>query len=229
MSYITIAFEGIDGSGKGVQFARLKERFESMGLKVGTMDFPKYDSFFGNEIGIYLAGKGKATAATVDPKSMVLWYAMDRVMAYRDFPPPEDCDVVLLNRSTLANAAYQGTRVSDDERRDFLKWIFDLEFSELRIPRPDLFFLFDIPIETSTNNVAKKGHRDYVGDSADVYEKDLAYLDSVRRSYLACADIMENIVKIDCTDGTINMRSKDDIHNQVFDIICEKFPQVCRG
>ena len=228
MSYITIAFEGIDGSGKGVQFTRLKERFEAMGLKVGTMDFPKYDSFFGNEIGIYLSGKSKATAANVDPKSMVLWYAMDRAMAYRDFPPPDDCDIVLLNRSTLANAAYQGTRVCDSEQNEFLKWIFDLEFNELRIPQPDLFFLFDIPIETSTNNVAKKGHRDYVGDSADVYEKDLKYLDSVRKSYLACADIMDSIVKINCTDGTINMRSIEDIHNQVFNIICEKFTNILK-
>lgn len=228
MSYITIAFEGIDGSGKGVQFSRLKDKLESMGLKVGTMDFPKYDSFFGNEIGILLAGKGSATAATVDPKSMVLWYAMDRAMAYRDFPPSEDCDVVLLNRSTLANAAYQGTRVSIVEQNEFIKWIFDLEFNQLKIPQPDLFFLFDIPIKTSTNNVAKKGHRDYVGDSADVYEKDLSFLDSVRRSYLACANIMDSIVKIDCTDGTINMRSIEDIHNQVFDIIREKFPDIIK-
>lgn len=226
MSYITIAFEGIDGSGKGVQFARLKEKFESMGLKVGTMDFPQYESFFGNEVGILLSGKKQTTAATVDPKSMALWYAMDRFMAYRDNPPSNDCDVVLLNRSSLANAAYQGTRVSSDERDTFLKWIFNLEFHQLQIPKPDLFFLFDIPIETSINNVAKKGHRDYVGDSADVYEKDLKYLDSVRRSYLACADIMDNIIKIDCTDGTVNMRSIEDIHNQVLDIIFDRFPKL---
>ncbi|MBE7066805.1 MAG: hypothetical protein E7385_04560 [Ruminococcaceae bacterium] len=227
MSYITIAFEGIDGSGKGVQFTRLKEKFESMGLKVGTMDFPQYDSFFGNEIGILLSGKNKTTAATVDPKSMALWYAMDRFMAYRDNPPANDCDVVLLNRSSLANAAYQGTRIDDEERNVFLKWIFDLEFVQLNIPKPDLFFLFDIPIETSINNVAKKGHRDYVGDNADVYEKDLKYLDSVRKSYLACAEIMDNIIKIDCTDGTVNMRSIEDIHNTVLNTILEKFPNLC--
>jgi len=47
-----IAFEGIDGTGKTVQLQRQYERLTNeRGLFVKTISFPKYDSFFGKEVG----------------------------------------------------------------------------------------------------------------------------------------------------------------------------------
>lgn len=227
-----IALEGIDGSGKSVQFARLRARLEACGQRVGTLDFPCYDSFFGREIGRMLAGDRGRSAADVDARSMSLWYAMDRAAAFRRADLTR-YDVVLLNRSTMANAAYQGSRivsgsdagsdaVSDasagfETPESFVKWIFALEFTELRIPQPALFFIFDITPETSRANVAKKGNRAYVGERADVYERDLAFLAAVREGYRACADIFPGTVLLPCAreDGT--MRPVEDIAQQVWD------------
>lgn len=214
-----IALEGIDGSGKGLQFSRLKARFEAEGFRVGVLDFPCYDSFFGREIGRFLSGRGGVSAMDVDVKSMSLWYAMDRVKAFEKFDA-SGCDVVLLNRSTLANAAYQGTRLKDREALpEFVRWIVEMEFDELSIPRPDLFFIFDIPAATSRKNVAKKGHRSYVGDSADVYEKDLAFMESVREGYIECSKILDGCVVLPCADMNGDMKPPEEIEETVWSVI----------
>ena len=120
---LIIALEGIDGSGKSVQFKRLHARLESTGLRVGVLDFPCYESFFGREIGKMLSNAEGVSAAVVDVKSMSLWYAMDRKMAFNQFDPSLYY-VVLLNRSTMANAAYQGSRVPEGaDPRKFIQWI----------------------------------------------------------------------------------------------------------
>jgi len=217
-----IAFEGIDGSGKGVQFNMLKERLSELGLSVGTMDFPAYDTFFGKEIGTMLSGNQSATAANVDVKSMSLWYAMDRWLAFQNFDASK-YDIVLLNRSTLANAVYQGARCdSYEERMNLVSWIHDLEFEKLHIPKPDLIFVLDVSTERSRVNVALKGHRDYIGTDADVYEKNLSFLDKVREGYLNSQKIFEDVEIINCTDDEGNMLSKIQISDMLLSSIKEK-------
>lgn len=213
---LIVALEGIDGSGKSVQFKRLHARLEATGLRVGVLDFPCYDGFFGKEIGKMLSNAEGVSAAAVDVKSMSLWYAMDRKMAFDQFDLSL-YDVVLLNRSTMANAAYQGSRVPEGtDPRDFIQWIFDLEFKELGIPQPAMFFIFDIPTATSRANVAKKGHRDYVGDDADVYEKDLAFLDAVRKGYHLCAEIFPGTALLSCAEEDGRMKPMEVIEDLVW-------------
>jgi len=227
-----IALEGIDGSGKSVQFARLRDTLQDAGYKVGVLDFPCYSSFFGGEIGRYLSGSGEVSALSVDVRSMSLWYAMDRRAAF-DRLDTEGIDVLLLNRSTMANAAYQGSRVrlkAEDDGIDpeaameaYIRWLFRLEFEELAIPEPDMFFIFDIPVATSRKNVSKKGHRDYVGgEKSDVYEKNTRLLASVRAGYMICARLFPGSVVLECTDGKGTMRPIPEIGDEVWAKVSEK-------
>lgn len=192
-----IAFEGIDGSGKGVQFNSLYHILTAKGARVGQMDFPAYNEFFGREIGRMLSGDGAVTASTVDVKSMSLWYAMDRHMAFSKMNLYA-YDYILLNRSTLSNAVYQSARCSGTDRLTLMKWIEELEFEHLKIPRPDLYVIFDVPPVQSEINVAQKGHRDYVGEKADVYEANRDFMLAVRESYLEAANLFENAVVLNC-------------------------------
>ena len=215
-----IAFEGIDGSGKGVQFRNVARLLEERGAAVGRMDFPVYDSFFGREIGRMLSGDDTVTARTVDEKSMSLWYAMDRYQAFlkKDL---QVCDYWLLNRSTLSNAVYQSARCPADKRAILIRWIEELEFQHLNIPRPDLYVVFDVPTAQSERNVAQKGHRDYVGDKADVYEANRDYMSLVRDCYLEAASVFENAVVLNCMEGD-RMKSVDDISSSVLRLIEER-------
>ena len=212
-----IAIEGIDGSGKGLQYKRLCQTLENKGYKVGKMDFPSYDDFYGKEIGRLLSGDDQYTAANTDVKSMALWYAMDRVQAFKNIKV-SDYDYILLNRSTLSNAVYQGARCEDDEREDFIRWIDELEFNQLNIPRPDLYIVFDVPPTQSKINVAKKGHRDYVGEKADVYEANDSFMSKVRDGYLKAEKIFNNVVVINCM-GEEGMLPPEVIENLVMETI----------
>lgn len=216
---VYVAFEGIDGSGKSVQFNKLRENLKNKGISVGILDFPDYDSFFGKEIGRLLSGKDSVTAADLDAKSMSLWYAADRWNAFKNFDASQ-YDIVIMNRSTMANAAYQGTRSSKPE--ELAAWIYELEFKTMNIPKPDIFFIFDISTSLSRKNVAKKGFRGYVGDEADVYEKDAAFLESVRNCYLLCADIFPGSIVLNCADENDEMRPADEIAAQVLEILKER-------
>ena len=75
---MVIAFEGIDGSGKGVQVNEVAARLRSMDKKIRIQDFPVYSGFYGKEIGKMLSGEYAVRADEVDPRSMSLWYALDR-------------------------------------------------------------------------------------------------------------------------------------------------------
>lgn len=226
---LTIAIEGIDGSGKSVQFALLKSRLEAAGYRIGVLDFPCYDSFFGKQIGEFLSGDAEVSAKDIDVRSMSLWYAMDRVKAYERFDETE-FDIVLLNRSTMANAAYQGSRVQikanengedpQEALEKYISWLFKLEFEILGITKPDVFLVFDVPVKVSRKNVAKKGRREYVGgEKADVYEKDTMLLDTVRRGYLTCAKMFDGVHVINCTDETGSMKPREEISDTIMDIV----------
>ena len=73
-----IAIEGIDGSGKSVQYNKLAEALTDMGYSVEKREYPKYESYFGSHIGSYLSGAEGVKADAVDGKSMALWFALDR-------------------------------------------------------------------------------------------------------------------------------------------------------
>jgi dTMP kinase len=194
-----IAVEGVDGAGKTTQVRLLAEALST----VDVVSFPRYDTFFGSRIRALLdgmegasgrarpqAGRGEASAArvtaeTVDPRSMALWYALDRAQWARDRKAREDGHVIL-NRYVLSNAVYQSARSGED----LFDWILQLEFEELGLPRPDVTVVLDVPPEVSRTRVV---HRDGEGD---VYERSQALQARVRDGYLSAAARLPSVVVV---------------------------------
>lgn len=195
-----IAFEGIDGTGKTVQLQRQYERLRhDCGLFVKTISFPKYDSFFGAEVGRYLSGSGGVKASDVDGKSMALWYALDRFEAFQTFEYL-DADVLLINRYVLSNAVYQSVRERDLGKPDLLDFVLELEYGHFKIPRADAHVVLDMNPERACVNVGKKGYRDYVGDKPDVYEAVPAIQERARQKYIEYAGRMDGVFIISCME-----------------------------
>ena len=146
-----ITIEGIDGSGKTVQFELLTKGLQDRGFTVQKRAYPVYDAFFGEQVGRFLSCSEGVSASTVDQKSMALWFAMDRFMDFRNYRDGE-ADFLLINRYVLSNAVYQSIRERDISEPDsnnsaFADWVFRLEYDVLGLPRPTLNLFFDVDTE----------------------------------------------------------------------------------
>ena len=198
-----IAFEGIDGTGKTVQIEQLRLRFEKKGMRVLTLSFPVYTSFFGTEIGKFLTGKEGVAANQVDQKSMALWFALDRFEAFSGLDY-SGYDVLLINRFVLSNAVYQSIRDLDLGKPDLFDFVMELEHGQFQLPVPDLYLIFDMDPGNASENVGKKGFRDYTGDQKDVYESLPDLQKRARAKYLEYASRMDHVSVIPCIrDGRL--------------------------
>lgn len=179
-----IAIEGLDASGKTTQAALLACALADNGWSVGNLSFPRYETFFGSQIGKLLKGDAHARADTLDPRSMALWFAMDRWDAWARGVP--ECDVLLINRWTLSNAVYQGARAHDLAEGDAVfDWVLELETKQLGLPTPILTVLLDVSVPTSMARATTRATQ--AGATPDVYESHEALLSASRRLYQRAA------------------------------------------
>jgi len=201
-----IAIEGIDGSGKTVQFNSLCDALKVRGYTVDMREYPVYSSYFGGEVGRYLSGKG-VRADEVDARSMALWFAMDRWDDLKDYRDGES-DYMVINRYVLSNAAYQSVRSGDD---GMAEWVFLLEHERLGIPKADVYLFYDVAPQAAKDNVLKKGFREYVeGEKQDVYESSEFIQLRTRDRYLQLAREREDVILIQCM-GKNGLRTIADI------------------
>lgn len=220
---VVIAIEGIDGSGKTMQWEKLAASLKREGKVVDCLSFPVYTSFFGHQVGVLLSGKGKIRADELDSRSLCLWYALDRYAAFKDYCEEKKSgdnwpDLLLINRFTLSNAVYQSIREIDAGMPDNWEWVKELEQKQLGLPEPDLYVVLDVDPLAAQGNVDKKGVRDYT-EGRDVYEAQEGLLARARKRYLDIAHREKNMQVIHCMDEGGNMRPPEHIGAEVRRVI----------
>ncbi len=201
-----IAIEGIDGSGKGTQAARLAEALRSSGYRVDQIGFPRYEeTFFGQRIGDFLNGRF-GPLGTAHPFLVSLLFAGDRFESReRLLSAIDGHDYVILDRYVASNIAHQTATCSPEEAQVQQEWIEHLEFELYRLPRPDQVLVLDIPATTSAELIARKSPRSYTEATRDLQESDIGYQEAVRRRYLQLGgdDPAWKIVSCLGPDGTL--------------------------
>ncbi|MFA6354130.1 MAG: thymidylate kinase [Candidatus Paceibacterota bacterium] len=186
-----IVIEGIDGSGKSVQFNKLVEYLDSKGHEITPFDFPQYNepsSYFVKE---YLAGH-YGPSKEVGPYRASLFYALDRFAAKEKLNIALDSGkLVVSNRYVASNMGHQGANLKDgNEREKLFLWINEIEFKILTIPEPDLNIVLHVPAEISYRLIKEreeKGERG--GAKRDIHELDLDHLKAAEESYLLAAKL----------------------------------------
>lgn len=211
---LLVVIEGIDGSGKGTQSARLCDRLAARGLRTGLLSFPRYDAtFFGQRIGDFLNGRfGQLNE--VDPFLASLLYAGDRLESKTELMRQLSvCDVLILDRYVPSNIAHQAGKKTGEARRELVGWIEKIEYELFGLPRPDLVVLLDTPTEVSQEFIARKAQRTYTTQAADMQESDTSYLSRVRTAYCElAAERQWAIVPVVNEQG---IRSMDDITEEL--------------
>lgn len=217
-----IVIDGTDGSGKATQVDILMHRLINEGYNVRKIDFPEYyKNFFGAFIGHCLSEQ-YYNFTNIHPKIASVLYAADRWESKEKIEKwLKKGYIVLADRYVSANQIHQGGKVIDSrKRKDFLRWLDDMEHRVFGIPRPNIVFYLSLPIYITKKlmkNRSKNGeNRAYLRRKNDVAEHDLKYLENSRKSAIKLVSELNNFVKIDCSRDD-KILSREEIHEMVYE------------
>ena len=212
-----IVFEGTDGSGKSTQFELLAKRLEAEQIGFQRLRFPQYEEPSSALIRMYLGGAFGDDPKAVNAYAASTFYAVDRYASYqrvwKDYY--QGGGFVVSDRYTTSNAVHQGSKVPEGERAEFFRWLYDLEYDRMGLPRPDLVVLLDMPVELSEQLMRKREQS--TGTHADIHERDEDYLKKCRDVALHAAEYYGWRTVSCAKDGVI--RGVEDIHGEVYAIV----------
>jgi len=215
-----IVLEGTDGSGKTVQFEQLLLNLPS-DTKFSIADFPQYDKPSSYFVRRYLNGE-YGSWKEVGAKKASLFFALDRFDVGAQIRKwLDDGRLVISNRYVASSMGHQGAKLATrEERIKFFRWLHELEYEILEIPRPDLNILLHMPAVIAYDLVAQKGEREYLeGAKRDIHEADLNHLEAAERAYLEMAELFpQDFVRIDCVESG-KLLSIEEIHKRVWNIV----------
>lgn len=212
-----IVLEGTDGSGKSTQFALLKKRMEEDGTAFRTIVFPQYSEPSSALIRMYLGGEFGPEPKDVNAYAASTFYAVDRYASYRKVWGAyyENGGLILSDRYTTSNAVHQASKLHEAARTSFFRWLYDLEFTRMGLPAPDLVLYLDMPTELAQLLMRRRENETHT--SADIHEKDLAYLQTCRRTGLEAAAFYGWRVVSCAKDG--EARSVEEIHEELYALV----------
>ncbi|TSD97345.1 dTMP kinase [Skermania sp. ID1734] len=168
---VLIAIEGVDGAGKQTLSRALTRAWESAGIDVLRMGFPRYgESAHADLAAEALHGEHGDLAASV--YGMATLFALDRHGAATDLHRMVNRhDVVLLDRYVASNAAYGAARLGEPGDGPVVKWIRELEIDRLAVPPPTFQILLQVPAEVADKR-ARQRERNDATRARDSYERD---------------------------------------------------------
>jgi len=208
-----IVIEGIDGSGKSTQFQLLTERLEREARAFQTVRFPRYDRDSSVLVRQYLAGDFGTKPNDVNAYAASAFFAVDRFASYKTEPwgAYYDADgAVLTDRYTTSNAIHQGAKMQPKQREKFFRWLDNFEFTEMKLPRPDVVIYLKI---TAAQSLDRIHNREGV---EDIHERDGEYLKN-------CADCADSAAEV-LGWTTINaMQSVEEIHEEIYKTVRRLF------
>jgi len=214
-----IVIEGIDGSGKSANYRRICEHLDEDKIAYNHIVFPRYDKESSALIRMYLGGEFGTNPNDVNAYTASTFFAVDRFSAYRtDWGEIYNSGgFILSDRYTTSNAVHQGAKLPDSELEEFFSWLYDLEYVKMGLPKPDLVIYLDVDIETSLARMHRRQEK--TNTTADIHEKDIAYLENCLRVADRAADYYGWTRIPFMKDG--KERSIEDKHEEIYRIVKE--------
>ncbi len=212
-----IVIDGTDGSGKGTQTELLMKYLDEHQIKNKYIDFPRYyTSFHGQMVGRYLSGEfGNLESSS--PYLTSLFYALDRLTARDEIVDwLEEGNTVVANRYTTSSMAFQTARIPKGKREEFLKWLYEMEYKEHKLPKEDVVLFLYVPVEISQKLIEQKNKREYTkGQKKDINEANVNYQKEVLKLYLELAKKYKHWEVIKCVDARGRLLPIEKVHGKV--------------
>jgi dTMP kinase len=198
----TIAFEGVDASGKETQTELLKNYLEAEGLKVNLVSFPRYDTPVGKLIKAALKDE-----VLLSDKAMHMLLDVDK----QDFSDTIEgqaieYDVTIYDRYIMSNKVYCMAKGIP------LTWIDHIQSG---IVKPDMTFILHLPAEVS---YARK-HSNYNAEDLDKHEKNIGLLKRVENIYLTLATMATDVNNKDIVYLIDANKTVEEVHEDIVSIL----------
>lgn len=213
-----IVFEGIDGAGKGTHaynlFHHLVENKEHSLL----FTFPSYLETHSSKI---IAEALSNPEIKIKPEIMASLFALDKFEKKNEIEEAlkQGC-VVICDRWTYSNIAYQRARCETKEQADKLeKFIYKLEQETYNLPIPTVCLYLDVSPIMAVKRIEKKNPRKYTDKKKDAYEDDFNLLIRARENYLSlCKQGL--MIKINTEDKYKgDERTVEEIDKEILDVL----------
>jgi len=218
-----IVIEGSDGTGKATQSKKIISKLKRLGMRVRFLDFPQYGTPSCGPVEKYLNGTyGDTDSITAYQASLL--YAVDRFDAsFKLKKWLKEGAIVIANRYVTSNLAHQGCKIKNPKkRREFFKWVNNLEYNVFKIPRPVANLILYMPVELSHQLIGHKKSRKYLkGKKRDLHEANIRHLRCASDTYLELAKTYPREYKIiNCYRRRLLSR------NEIFELIWEKIKKI---
>ncbi len=200
-----VVLEGLDGAGKSTQVKKLRTYLESLFGSLEYVHFPRYDApVYGDLISRFLRGDFGSNEA-VHPQLVALLFAEDRHGAAPQMRKTLAAGGhILLDRYVYSNIAYQCAKLNDPVEAEKLRdWVFNTEYGDFELPKPDLNIFLDVPIsfvESKLKSDRAGQDRDYLEGAQDIHEADIEFQKRVRAMYTRQCELDPKFIRIDCSD-----------------------------
>lgn len=221
-----VVIEGTDFSGKTTQYEKLKERLYGEGIEIGSDSFPNYDSQSSYFVTEYLRGAFGENAEDIDPKVASVFYALDRFGSYKEREWGKVYDAggnIVFARYITSNILHQAAKYHTwEEKKEFIDWLYSFEVGLMKLPKEDCVILLDMPPEMAVKLKEKRLKEQHGlssnGSEKDIHEDNMLYLEKAYNTAIEVAKYLGwNVVH--CLDDKGELRSIEDIHNEIYDIV----------
>ena len=176
-----IVIEGTDASGKQTQADLLYEYYKKENPKTLKLSFPDYESPSSALVKMYLNGDFGKSADSVSPQIASIFYAADRYASYKikwGQAVKDKDSIIICDRFVSSNMIHQAAKIDDfTEKEEYLKWVYNLEYEIFGLPQPTATIFLNMPPKHAQMLMSERKNKITNGDSLDIHEQDLAYLE----------------------------------------------------
>ena len=225
---ISIAIEGIEGSGKRTLAENLKKKFDEIEVGSEIISFPRHkEEFSGELVDKFLYEGLKFNDDEYKALREGMLYAIDRMVSLgrirengkSKLDEYNEGKILIFDRYLSSNFIHRSKNMTKDELEVYMIKMKYLEHYLMGLPKPDITFVLSVKPEVSYENILKRGRET---DENETLEN---LTESYKNLEYLCKK--EGYELIDCCklndEGKYEMLSREEITEKVWEIINKKF------
>jgi dTMP kinase len=221
---ISLAIEGIDGSGKRTLAENLEKKFKEMGLETEIISFPRHKEDYSSDLVDKFLYEGlKFNDDEFKAVREGMLYAIDRLVCLGRIRENgkslideyNENKLLIFDRYISSNFIHRCNDMNEEELKIYIQRMKYLEYTVLGLPKPDITLVLSVKPVVSYENILKRGRETDENET----------LENLTKSYINLQKLckLEGYVMVDCCkqneDGKYEMLSREEITEKAWEAL----------